>query len=149
MIIYRTRTAFSSAEKDSLQEIGVDFREIGWLKSDFLLDLDTDALDHERENIALMVETEGNVTSDGRVTVNLPGYDGDRGLAEIQLFGEGSVAETEMASNFGGTAPFLELPASWNLRTIELDAHIPRGTDPTIQTNTRNTVKQIKTTSRR
>ncbi len=106
MIIYRTRTAFLSAERDGLQVIGVDFREIGWLKSDFLSDLVTDALDHEGENIALTVETEGHVTSDGRVTVNLPGYDGDRGLAEIQLFGEGTVAETRRHLTFAEQPPY-------------------------------------------
>ncbi len=61
------------------------------------------------------------------------------GLAEIQLFGEGFVAETQIESVFEEGAPFIELGTSKNLVSIEWDADTPPGTDVFIQTKTGDT----------
>ena len=45
MIVYRIGTPFSEAEKDSLEKIGIDFRELGWSENSQLEDaLDPDSL---------------------------------------------------------------------------------------------------------
>ena len=70
------------------------------------------------------------------------GYSGGgtpAGLAEIQLFGEGFMAETQIESVFEGASPFIELGTSKNLVSIEWDADTPPGTDVIIQTKTGDT----------
>ena len=45
VIVYRIGTPFSEAEKDSLEKIGIDFRELGWSENSQLEDaLDPDSL---------------------------------------------------------------------------------------------------------
>ena len=65
-------------------------------------------------------------------------------LSEIQFFGEGYMPEVQIASVFGGEAPFIELAATpQNLTTIEWDADLPPGTDLVLQTRTGNTVLSV------
>ena len=69
---------------------------------------------------------------------------GRKGFAEVQLFGEGFMPESTITSNFGGTAPFIEVGRiSQNLATIEWDADTPPGTDIILRTKTGDTVKSI------
>lgn len=65
-------------------------------------------------------------------------------LSEIQFFGEGYMAQTSIASVFGGDAPFIELGASpQNLATIEWDADLPSATHLVLQTRTGDTVLPV------
>ena len=69
---------------------------------------------------------------------------GRKGFAEVQLFGEGFMPESTITSNFGGTAPFIEVGrTSQNLATIEWDADTPPGTDVVLRTKTGDTVETI------
>ena len=69
---------------------------------------------------------------------------GRKGFAEVQLFGEGFMPESTIISNFGGSAPFIELGStSQNLATIEWEADTPPGTDVILQTKTGDTVKNV------
>ncbi len=61
------------------------------------------------------------------------------GLAELQFFGEGFVAKSQIESVFEEGSPFIELGTSKNLVSIEWDADTPPGTDVIIQTKTGDT----------
>ena len=69
---------------------------------------------------------------------------GRHGLSEVQLFGEGFMPESRIASIFPGESPFIELgDNAQNLASIEWDADIPLGTDLILQTRTGDTVQRI------
>ena len=44
VIVYRIGTPFETAEKDSLKELGIDFREISWAASHLESELQLDSL---------------------------------------------------------------------------------------------------------
>jgi len=69
---------------------------------------------------------------------------GSHGVSEVQLFGEGYLAESQISSEFVGDAPFIEVAeTSQNLAFIEWEADEPAGTDLILQTRTGDTVEQV------
>jgi len=69
---------------------------------------------------------------------------GSHGVSEVQFFGEGYLAESQISSEFGGAAPFIEVArTSQNLASIEWEADEPPGTDLILQTRTGDTVESI------
>ena len=65
-------------------------------------------------------------------------------LSEILFYGEGYMPEVQIASVFGGDAPFIELGDSpQNLSTIEWQADLPPGTRLVLQTRTGDTVRRV------
>ncbi len=66
------------------------------------------------------------------------------GLSEVQFFGEGFLAESQISSEFGGESPFIELAETpQNLASIEWEADVPPGTNLILQTRTGDTVERI------
>ena len=66
---------------------------------------------------------------------------GGHGVSEIQFFGEGFLAESQISSEFGGESPFIELGRTpQNLASIEWEADEPSGTDLILQTRTGDTI---------
>ena len=78
------------------------------------------------------------------VLIGVWGGGGRGAIKEIQFFGEGYLPEAQIVSSFGGRSPFIELPGSKNVRSVEWDADTPVGTDVLIQTKTGDTLKQVK-----
>ncbi len=69
---------------------------------------------------------------------------GSHGVSEVQFFGEGFLPESQISSEFGGEAPFIEVARiPQNLATIEWEADVPPGTDLILQTRTGDTVESI------
>ena len=65
-------------------------------------------------------------------------------LSEVQLFGEGYMPKSRIASVFEGPSAFIELGnTAQNLASIEWDADTPPGTSIILQTRTGNAVKTI------
>ena len=65
-------------------------------------------------------------------------------LSEVQLFGEGYMPESRIASIFDGPSAFIERGNSaQNHTSIEWDADTPPGTQIILQTRTGNTIKNI------
>ncbi len=68
---------------------------------------------------------------------------GSHGLSELQFFGEGFLAESQISSEFGGESPFIELAETpQNLASIEWEADVPPGTNLILQTRTGDTVER-------
>jgi hypothetical protein len=69
---------------------------------------------------------------------------GSHGVSEVQFFGEGFLAESQISSEFGGESPFIELGRTpQNLASIEWEADEPPGTDLILQTRTGDTVESV------
>ena len=69
---------------------------------------------------------------------------GSHGVSEVQFFGEGFLPESQIASEFGGAAPFIEVARTpQNLATIEWEADVPPGANLILQTRTGDTVESI------
>ena len=95
VIIYRVGTPFAAAEKDSLQDLGIDFREISWSFSALEEGLELDSLSagslqpnffDEDENIARTALLRG-----GRISINITGQENTL-LAQVLLDGDPSTA---------------------------------------------------------
>ena len=95
VIIYRVGTPFAAAEKDSLQDLGIDFREINWSFSALEEGLEVDSLSagslqpnffDEDENIAQTALLRG-----GRISINITGQENTL-LAQVLLDGDPSTA---------------------------------------------------------
>ena len=91
VIIYRVGTPFAAAEKDSLQDLGIDFREIDWSFSALEEGLEVDSLSagslqpnffDEDENIARTALLRG-----GRISINITGQENTL-LAQVLLDGD-------------------------------------------------------------
>ena len=69
---------------------------------------------------------------------------GSHGVSEVQFFGEGYLAESQISSEFEGEAPFIEVARTpQNLASIEWEADEPPGTDLILQTRTGDTVESV------
>ena len=95
VILYRVGTPFTTAEKDSLQNLGIDFREIDWSFSELEEGLELDSLSagslqpnffDEDENIARTALLRG-----GRISINITGQENTL-LAQVLLDGDPSTA---------------------------------------------------------
>ena len=95
VILYRVGTPFTAAEKDSLQDLGIDFREIDWSFSALEKGLELDSLSigslqpnffDGDENIARTALFRG-----GRISINITGQENTL-LAQVLLDGDPSTA---------------------------------------------------------
>ena len=95
VILYRVGTPFTAAEKDSLQNLGIDFREIDWSFLALEEGLELDSLSagslqpnffDEDENIARTALLRG-----GRISINITGQENTL-LAQVLLDGDPSTA---------------------------------------------------------
>ena len=69
---------------------------------------------------------------------------GSHGVSEVQFFGEGFLPESQISSEFGGEAPFIEVARTpMNLASIEWEADVPPGANIILQTRTGDTVESI------
>jgi hypothetical protein len=69
---------------------------------------------------------------------------GSHGVSEVQFFGEGFLPESQISSEFGGEAPFIEVARTpRNLASIEWEADVPPGANLILQTRTGDTVESI------
>ena len=95
VVVYRVGTPFSAAEKDSLQDLGIDFREIDWSFSALEQGLELDSLStgslqpyffDEDENMARTVSNRG-----GWISISVYGR-GNTLVAQVLVDGDPSTA---------------------------------------------------------
>ena len=122
VVLYRIGTPLTAAEKDSLEDLDIDFREMGWTQADVLSEVDLDQLQVDvlqpnffetDENIAATALSRG-----GLITIHIFASDNSK-LGQVMLdedettgytfdeinpesFGSGSVSQERVSLDLGG-----------------------------------------------